>query len=123
MVHFQGKPFNITVIQVYVPTTDAKEAEVEWFCEELQDLLELISEKDALFITGDCNAKVGSQETPGMTGKFGLAVQNINRVLSREHAVQRKIFPTTHETMLHMDVVNWRRKWQPTTVFWTQGHH
>ena len=75
-VHFQGKPFNITVIQVYAPTTNAEEAEVEWFYEDLQDLLELTPQKDVLFIVGDWNAKVGSQETPGRTGKFGLGVQN-----------------------------------------------
>ena len=73
---FQGKPFNITVIQVYAPTSNAEEAEAEWFYEDLQDLLELTPKKDVLFITGDCNAKVGSQETPGATGKFGLGVQN-----------------------------------------------
>ena len=75
-VHFQGKPFNITVIQVYAPTSNAEEAEVEWFYEDLQDLLELTPKKDVLFIIGDWNAKVGSQETPGVTGKFGLGVQN-----------------------------------------------
>ena len=73
-VHFQGKPFNITVIQVYDLTSNAEEA--EWFCELLQDLLELISKKDVLFIMGDWNAKVGSQETPGVTGKFGLGKWN-----------------------------------------------
>ena len=75
-VHFQGKPFNITVIQVYSPTSNAEEAEVEWFYEDLQDLLELTAKKDVLFIIGDWNAKVGSQETTGVTGKFGLGVQN-----------------------------------------------
>ena len=75
-VHFQGKPFNITVIQACVPTSNAEEAEVEWFYEDLQDLLELTSKKDVLFNIGDCNAKIGSQETPGVTGKFGLGVQN-----------------------------------------------
>ena len=75
-VHFQGKPFNITVIQVYAPTNNAEEAEVERFYEDLQDLLELTPQKDVLFILGDRNAKVGSQETPGVTGKFGLGVQN-----------------------------------------------
>ena len=75
-VCFQGKPFNITVIQVYAPTSNAKEAEVECFYEHLQDLLELTPKKDVLFITGDWNAKVGSQETPGIIGKFGLGVQN-----------------------------------------------
>ena len=74
--HFQGKPFNITVIQFYAPTSNAEEAEVERFYEDLQDLLELTHKKDVLFIIGDWNAKVGSQETPGVTGKFGLGVQN-----------------------------------------------
>ena len=73
---FQGKLFNITVIQVYAPTTNAKEAEVELFYEDLQDLLELTPPKDIHFIIGDWNAKVGSQEIPGVTGKFGLGVQN-----------------------------------------------
>ena len=75
-LHFQGKPFNITVIQVYAPTSNTEEAEVERFYEDLQDLLELTLKKDILFIRGDWNAKVGSQETPGVTGKFGLGVQN-----------------------------------------------
>ena len=75
-VHFQGKPFNITVMQVYAPTSNAEEAEVEWFYEDLQDLIELTPKKDVLFIIGDWNAKVRSQETPGITGKFGLGVQN-----------------------------------------------
>ena len=75
-VHLQGKPFNITVIQVYAPTSNAEEAEVERFFEDLQDLVELTPTKDVLFIIGDWNAKVGSQETPGETGKFGLGVQN-----------------------------------------------
>ena len=75
-VHFQGKPFNITVIQAYAPTSNAKNAEVEQFCEDLQDLLELTPKKDVLFITGDWNANVGSQETPGVTGKFGLGIRN-----------------------------------------------
>ena len=73
-VRFQGKPFNITVIQVYAPISNAEEAEFERFYEDLQDLLELILQKDVLFIIGDWNAKGGSQETPGVTGKFGLAV-------------------------------------------------
>ena len=73
-VYFQDKPFNITVFQVYAPTSDAEEAEVEWFYEDLQELLELTSKKDVLFIIGDWNVKVGSQETPGVTGKFGLGV-------------------------------------------------
>ena len=76
-VHFQGKPFNIPVIQVYTPTSNAEEAEVKRFYEDLQDLLELTSQKNALFIIGDWNEKVGSQETPGVTDKFGLGVQNV----------------------------------------------
>ena len=75
-VHFQGKPFNITVIQVYAPTSNAEEAEVKWFYEDLQDLLELTPKKDVLFIIGDWNAKVGSQEIPRVEGKLGLVVQN-----------------------------------------------
>ena len=75
-VRFQGKPFNITVIQVYAPTSNAEEVEVEWFYEDLQDLLELTPKKDVLFIIGDWKAKVESQEIPGVTGKFGLGVQN-----------------------------------------------
>ena len=73
---FPRQPFNITVIQVYAPTSNAEEAEVEWFYEDLQDFLELTHKKDVLFIIGDWNAKVGSQETPGVTGKFGLGAQN-----------------------------------------------
>ena len=75
-VRSQGKPFNIMVIQVYAPTSNAEKAEVERFYEDLQDLLESTPQKDVLFIIGDWNAKVGSQETPGVTGKFGLGVQN-----------------------------------------------
>ena len=75
-VHFQVKPFNITVIQVYAPTSIAEEAEVEWFSKDLQDLLELTPKKDVLFIIEDLNAKVGSQEIPGIKGKFGCEVQN-----------------------------------------------
>ena len=87
-VRFQGKPFNITVIQAYAPTRNAEETEVERFYEDLQDLLELTSKKDVLFIIGDWNAKVGSQETLGVTGKFGLGMRNegrakTNRVLPR----------------------------------------
>ena len=73
-VQFQGKPFNITVIQVFSPTSNVEEAQVEWFYEDLQDLLELTPEKDVLFMIGDWNAKVGNQETPGVTGKFVLGV-------------------------------------------------
>ena len=75
-VHFQGKSFSITVIQVYAPTSNAEEAEVEWFYKDLQDLLELTPKKDVLFIIGDWNTKVRGQETLGVTGKFGLGVQN-----------------------------------------------
>ena len=75
-VRLQGKPFNITVIQVYAPTNNTEEAEAERFYEDVKDLLELTSKKDVLFITGDWNAKVGSQETPGVTGKFGLGMRN-----------------------------------------------
>ena len=75
-VRFQSKPFNITAIQVYAPTTNAEEAEVEWFYDDLQDFLELTSKKDVLFIIGDWNAKVGSQEIPEVIRKFGLRVQN-----------------------------------------------
>ena len=75
-VHFQGKPFNITVIQVYAPTSNSEEAEVEHFYEDLQDLSELTPQKDVLFIIGDWNAKAGSQETPGVIGKFGLGIRN-----------------------------------------------
>ena len=75
-VHFQGKPFNIMVIKVYAPADNAEEAEVEWFYENLQDLLEVTAKKDVLFIIGDWNVKVGSQETPGVTGNIGLGVWN-----------------------------------------------
>ena len=75
-VRFQGKPFNITVIQVYAPTSNAEEAEVEWSYEDLQDLLELTPKKDVRFIIGDWNAKVGSQETLAVTGKLGLGIRN-----------------------------------------------
>ena len=75
-VRFQGKLFNVMVIQVYAPTTNAEEAEVQWFYEDLQDLLQLTPKKDILFFIGDWNAKVGSQEKPGVTGRFGLGVQN-----------------------------------------------
>ena len=108
-VHFQGKPFNITVIQVYAPTSNAEEAEVEWFYEDLQDLLELTPKKDVLFIIGDWNAKVGSQETPGVTGKFGLGIRNEagQRLIEfcQENAlVITNPLPTTQEKTLHMDI-------------------
>ena len=99
-VHFQGKPFNITVIQVYAPTSNAEEAEVERFYEDLQDFLELTPKKDVLFIIGDWNGKVGSQDTPGVTGKFGLGMWNEAeqrlRVLSRKFTGHSKHpLPTT----------------------------
>ena len=75
-VHFQGKPFNIIVIQICATTSNTEEAEVEWFCKDLQDLLEITPKKGVSFIIRDWNAKVGSQETPGVTGRFGLGVQN-----------------------------------------------
>ena len=75
-IGFQGKPFNIIVVQVYAPTSNAEEAEVQWFYEDLQDLLELTPQKDFLFIIGDWNAKVGNREIPGVTGKFGFGIQN-----------------------------------------------
>ena len=111
-VRFQGKPFNIMVIQAYAPTSNAEEAEVEWFYEDLQDLLELIPKKDVLFIIGDWNAKVGSQETPGVTGKFGLGIQNEAEqrltVFLREHTGHGKHpLPTTQEMTLHMDITRW----------------
>ena len=111
-VRFQGKPFNITVIQVYAPTTNAEEVEVEWFYEDLQDLLDLTPPKDVLFIIGDWNAKVGSQEIPGVTGKFWLGVQNEAgqrlTVFSRERTGHSKYpLPTTQEKTLHMDITRW----------------
>ena len=103
---FQGKPFTITVIQVYAPTNNVEEAEAKWFYEDLQDLLELTPKKDVLFIIGDWNAKEGSQETPGVTGKLGLGVQNEAGqrliVFSREHTGHSKLpLPTTQEMTLH----------------------
>ena len=111
-VHFQGKPFIITVIQVYAPTSNAEEAEVEWFYEDLQDLLELTPQRDVLFIMGDWNAKVRSQKIPGITGKFGLGVQNeaVQRltVLPREHTGHSKHpLSTTQEKTLPMDITRW----------------
>ena len=111
-VHFQGKPFNITVIQVSAPTSNAEEAQLEWFCEDLQDLLELTSKKDVLFMIGDWNAKVGSQETPGVTGKLGLGMWNEAgqrlTVLSRKCTGHSKHpLPITQEKTLHMDITRW----------------
>ena len=111
-VRFQGKPFNITVIQVYAPTSNAEEAEDEQFFEELQDLLELTPKKDVLFIIEDWNAKVGSQETPGVTGKFGLGIQNEagQRLIEfcQENAlVTANTLSTTQEKTVHMDITRW----------------
>ena len=113
-VCFQGKPFSITVIKVYAATSNAEETEVERFYEDLQDLLELTPKKDVLFIIGDWNAKVGSQETPGVIGNFGLGMWNeagqrlINRVLPRKCTGHSKHpLPTTQEKTLHMDITRW----------------
>ena len=109
---FQGKPFSITVFQACAPTSNAEEAEVERFYEDLQDLLELTPKKDVLLIIGDGNAKIGSQETPGITGKFGLGIQNEAGqrliVLPRECSGHSKHpLPTTQEKTLHMDITRW----------------
>ena len=111
-VRFQDKPFSTTVIQVYAPTSNAEEAEVEWFYEDLQDLLELTPKKDVLFITGDWNAKVGSQETPGVTRKFGLGIRNEagQRLIEfcQENALVIANTPfQQHEKTLHMDITRW----------------
>ena len=106
-VRFQGTPFNIMVIQVYAPTSNAEEAEVEQFYKDLQCLLERTPKKDVLFIIGDWNAKVGSQETPGVTGKFGLGVQNEagQRLIEfcQENALKHPL-PTTQEKTPYMDI-------------------
>ena len=93
-VHFQGKPFNITVTQVYALTSNAEEAEVEWFYEDLQDLLELTPKKDVLSIIGDWNAKVGSQELSGVTGKFGLGIWNEARQKLKEFCQENALVIT-----------------------------
>ena len=111
-VLFQGKPFNITVIQVYAPISNAKEAEVEWFYEDLQDLLDLIPQKHVLFIIEDWNAKVGSQETPGVTDEFGLGVQNeagqrlIELCQENTLVIANTLFQE-HQRRLHMDITRW----------------
>ena len=109
-VHFQDKPFNITVIQVYAPTSNAEEA--EWFYEDLQDLLELTLQKDVLCIIGDWNAKVGSQETPWVTGKFGLGIQNIARQRLIEFCQENALVIANtlfqqHKRTLHVDITRW----------------
>ena len=112
-VRFQGKPFNITVIQVYAPTSNTEEAEVEWFYEDLQGLLEILPKKDVRFIIGDWNAKAGNQETPGVTGKFGLGIRNeaVQRLIEfcqEKHTGHSKHpLPTTQEKTLHMDITRW----------------
>ena len=112
-VRLQGKPFNITVIQAYAPTSNTEEAEVEWFYEDLQDLLELTPQKDVIFIIGDWNAKVGSQETPGITGKFAPGMRNeagqrLVGVLPREGTGHSKHpLPTTQEKTLYMGIARW----------------
>ena len=111
-VHFQGKTFSITVIQVYAPTSNAEEAEVERFYEDIQDLIKQTPKKDVLFIVGDWNAKVGSQETPGVTGKFGLGVQNeaaqrLTEFCQENALVTANPLPTTQEKTLHMDITRW----------------
>ena len=111
-VRFQGKPFNITVIQVYVPTSNAEEAEVERFYEDLQNFLGLTPKKDVLFIMGDWNSKVGSQETPGVTGKFGLGIWNEAgqrlTILPRKCTGHSKHpLPTTQEKTLHVNITRW----------------
>ena len=111
-VRFRGKPFNITVIQVYAPNSNAEEAEVERFYEDLQDLLGLTPKKDVLFIIGEWNAKVGSQETPGVTGRFGLGIRNEagQRLIEfcQENAllIANTLFQTQEKT-LHMDITRW----------------
>ena len=114
-VCFQGKPFNITVIQVCATTSDGEVAEVELFCEDLQDLLEQTPKKDVLFITGDWNAKGGSQELPGVTGKFGLGVQNEAGQRLIECCQEKALikantqhpFLKTQEKSLQMDITRW----------------
>ena len=111
-VHLQGKPFNITVIQVYAPTSNTEEAEVEWFYEDLQDLLKLTPKKEVLFIIGDWNPKVGNQETPGVTGKFGLGMRNEARqrliAFCQESAlVMENTLFQQHKRRLHMNITRW----------------
>ena len=111
-VRLQGKPFSITVIQVYAPTSNAEEAEVKWFYEDLPDLLELTPKKDVLFIIGDWNAKVGGQETPGLTGKFVLGMRNEARQRLIEFCQQNALVIANtlfqqHKRRLHMDITRW----------------
>ena len=111
-VRFQGKPFNITVIQVYAPTSNADEAEVERFYEDLQDLLELTPKKDVLFVIEDWNAKAGSQETPGVTDRFRLGVQNkagkrLTEFCQENALVVANTLFQQHKRRLHMDITRW----------------
>ena len=111
-VRFQGKPFNNTVIQVYAPTSSAEEAEVERFCEDLQDFLELTPKKDVLFIIGDWNIKVGSQEIPGVKGKFDLRVRNeagqrLLEFCQKNALVKANTFFQQHKRRLHKDITGW----------------
>ena len=114
-VRFQGEPFNITVIQVYAPTSNAEEAEVEWFYEDLQDILELTPPKNVLFIIGDWNAKLGSQETPGVTGKFGLGIQN--------EAGQRLIEFCQENALVIANILFQQHKRKPYTWTSPDGQH
>ena len=119
LCRLQGKPFNITVIQVYAPTSNTEEAEVERFYEDLQDLLELTAKKDVLYLIGDWNAKAGSQETPGVTGKFGCGMQNEAgqrliqfcqenaNTLFQQEGHSKHPLQTTQEKTLHMDITRW----------------
>ena len=124
-VHFQGKPFNITVIQVYAPTSNAEEAEVEWFYEDLQDLLELTPKTDVLFIIGDWNAKVGGQEIPGVTGKFSLGVQSEagQRLIEfcQENAlvIANTVFQQ-YKRSLYMNITRWSTAAQIAYHSWIQ---
>ena len=111
-LRFQGKPFNITVIQVYAPISNAEEAEVEQFYEDLEDLLELTTKKDVFFIIGDRNAKVGSQETPGVTGKFGLGVQDeagqrLTEFCQENALIIANALFQQHKRRLLMDITRW----------------
>ena len=126
-VHFQGKLFNITKIQVYALTTDTKEAEVDQFCGDLQNHLELASEKDVLFIIGDWNVKVGSRGIPGVTGKAGPGVSTkssrakANRILPRECTGHSKhSFPTTQEITFHTDITNGQHQNQTDCILCSQ---
>ena len=108
-VCFQGKPFNITVIQVYAPTTNAEEGEAEQFYEDLQDSLELTLKKDVLFITGDWNAQVGSQGIPGVTGNFGFGVQNeaghgLTEFCQKNTVIIANTCFQQHKKTLHIDI-------------------